>query len=310
MVKHFYLFIALFLLSCSEEHPMSEITAFGTDATLDIITWNIENFPKAATTLEYIQDLILLLNPDIIALQEIESETSFNLLANHLGNDWVGYRYSDSNWGELAYLINLSHINIIEEPYSILEEYEEPIDTLEHYFAYRPPYVLHIEFLDEDGTSNVFKIIDVHFKCCGDGVLDSIDTDDGVLDEDVYWDEEYRRLQANYYLKQYIDEYFIEDKVIILGDFNDELIDTSNVFLNFITDPDYEFADIHIAEGPSSNWSFPNWPSHLDHILLYNNLYSTSTQTLRLDDYIIGGWSKYDNYISDHRPVGISISVD
>ena len=67
---------------------------------------------------------------------------------------------------------------------------------------------------------------------------------------------------------------------------------------------------MYIAEGSQSNWSFPNWPSHLDHILLYNKPYSTSTQTLRLDDYIIGGWGKYDNYISDHRPVGISISID
>ena len=265
---------------------------FGEDATLDIITWNIEFFPKEATTVEYVQDLILSLNPDIIVLQEISSATSFNLLANNLGNDWVGYRYSDSNWGELAYLINLSHINIIEEPYSILEEEE-------HYFAYRPPYVLHIEFLEEDGTLNPLKIIDVHFKCCGDGVL-----------ENDYWDEEYRRQKASIYLQEYIDENFRENKVIILGDFNDELIDTNNVFLNFINDEKYEFSDMHIAEGSSSNWSFPNWPSHLDHILLYNSSYSTSTQTLRLDDYIIGGWRKYDNYISDHRPVGISISVD
>ena len=77
-----------------------------------------------------------------------------------------------------------------------------------------------------------------------------------------------------------------------------------------MTDSDYEFSDMYIAAGPSSEWSFPNWPSHLDHILLYNNPYSTSTQTLRLDDYIIGGWGKYDNYVSDHRPVGINISVD
>ena len=196
--------------------------------------------------------------------------------------------------------MNLSHINIITEPYAILNTYE-------HYFAGRPPYFLEIEFLnedgipisDEDGNPKRFEIINVHFKCCGDGNL-----------EEDYWDEEYRRLQSNYYLKQYIDTWGGDDSVIILGDFNDELVDSDNVFLNFITDSDYEFSDMYIAEGSQSNWSFPNWPSHLDHILLYNNPYSTSTQTLRLDDYIIGGWGKYDNYISDHRPVGISISID
>ena len=297
MAKYFYLFFILFLFSCSEEHPMTEVQ-FGSDATLDIITWNIENFPKASTTLEYVQELILSLDPDIIALQEISSLTSFNLLADNLGDDWVGYRYSDSNYGELAYLINLSHINIIKEPYSILE-------AEEHYFAYRPPYVLHVEFLEEDGTLlDSLKIIDIHFKCCGDGLIDTAED----------WDEEYRRQNASEHLKEYIDETFYRegDKVIVLGDFNDELTDadSSNVFLNFIIDSDYEFSDMYIAEGSQSNWSFPNWPSHLDHILLYNNPYSTSTQTLRLDDYIIGGWGKYDNYISDHRPVGISISID
>ena len=199
MAKYFYLFIALFLLSCSEEHPMTEVQ-FGSDATLDIITWNIENFPKESITLEYVQDLILSLDPDIVALQEISSLTSFNLLADNLGDDWVGYRYSDSNWGELAYLVNLSHINIITEPYAILNTYE-------HYFAGRPPYFLEIEFLnedgipisDEDGNPKRFEIINVHFKCCGDGNL-----------EEDYWDEEYRRKQASYYLKEYIDNYYFD----------------------------------------------------------------------------------------------------
>ena len=69
---------------------------------------------------------------------------------------------------------------------------------------------------------------------------------------------------------------------------------------------------MHIAEGPPSEWSFPNWPSHLDHILIYNQYSETNlnTQTLKLDNYLIGGWDKYDNYISDHRPVGINITFD
>ena len=66
---------------------------------------------------------------------------------------------------------------------------------------------------------------------------------------------------------------------------------------------------MHIAEGPSTNWSFPNWPSHLDHILITNEIldFDISTNTIKLDDYMIGGWDKYDSYISDHRPVGISL---
>ena len=291
-----YFIFSLFLffcLSCSHENEDDGIAQipFGSEFSLDIITWNLETFPKHSNTIEYVADFIYSLNPDIIALQEISSTSQFNSLLNLLGDTWIGYQ-SES----LAYLININNITITDTPYSILEEEE-------HYFAYRPPYVLDIEFLAEDGTPNKFKIIDVHFKCCGDGNL-----------EDYYWDEEYRRLQANYYLKQHLDENFTSNTVIILGDFNDELTDSdeNNVFLEFLNDSSYYFSDINIANGPTENWSYPSWPSHLDHILVYNQ-YSEShlnTQTLKLDNYLIGGWDKYDNYISDHRPVGINITFD
>ena len=143
--------------------------------------------------------------------------------------------------------------------------------------------------------------INVHFKCCGDGNL-----------EDDYWDEEFRRLKANEYLKEYIDENFNDQNVIVLGDFNDDIAEDSdnNVFMNFINDSEnYYFSDMHIAEGPSSDWSFPGWPSHLDHILITNELLNTDLdiQTLKLEYYISGGWGTYNRYISDHRPVGISL---
>ena len=28
-------------------------------------------------------------------------------------------------------------------------------------------------------------------------------------------------------------------------------------------------------------------------------------KTIKLDDYLIGGWGTYDQHVSDHRPVGI-----
>ena len=47
----------------------------GSDSTLDIITWNVQNFPKENDiTIEYLIELIGLMNVDIIAMQEIESE--------------------------------------------------------------------------------------------------------------------------------------------------------------------------------------------------------------------------------------------
>ena len=291
MLKPWFYILPIILMACSEEseNNNNNSISFGDSETLDILTWNIENFPKHAQTINYVSDIINDINVDVIALQEIEDQQEFNLLIDQLNDEWVGYRAStDSGWGELSYLINLNNIDITHYPYTILNEQE-------YYFAYRPPYVVKIRFNDEE-----FILINVHFKCCGDGLL-----------EEEYWDEEYRRLQANYYLKEYIDTYFFDKNVIVLGDFNDDIAESdNNIFMNFINDIDnYDFSDMYIAEGPSSDWSFPNWPSHLDHILITNELFSDTinVMTIKLDNFLIGGWSKYENYISDHRPVGIKL---
>ena len=188
----------------------------------------------------------------------------------------------DSVLGKLLFVSD-NYIEVINEPYEILEEED-------YFFAYRPPYVLEVAFNDRS-----YIIINVHFKCCNDTPSDS-----------------YRRLQASYYLKEYIDNNFSNERVIVLGDFNDDIAepDSTNVFVGFLNDSEnYFFTDMHIAEGPSSNWSFPSWPSHLDHILVTNELFvdTINTFTIQLDNYMIGGFQKYDNHISDHRPVGINL---
>ena len=62
-------------------------------------------------------------------------------------------------------------------------------------------------------------------------------------------------------------------------------------------------------------WSFPSWPSHLDHIIIsdelfddYNNL-NSSCNTLIVDDLFNNGWADYNQFVSDHRPVRISLDI-
>ena len=116
-------------------------------------------------------------------------------------------------------------------------------------------------------------------------------------------------------LKEYIDDNLPSNKVIVLGDLNDDIAESppNNVFQEVLDDSThYQFADLEIAQGNSSDWSFPNWPSHLDHILitdeLFNGLINTEVQTVKIDDYLDGGWNEYDQNISDHRPVAIKFS--
>ena len=74
----------------------------------------------------------------------------------------------------------------------------------------------------------------------------------------------------------------------------------------------YLFADMDIAEGSSAEWSYPNWPSHLDHILITNELFDNNSyvEVIRIDNFMDGGFSEYDQNISDHRPVALKLSTD
>ena len=284
-----YLIIILLSLSFNQDF---EDLSFGTDNALDVITWNIEWFPKNGNvTIEYVSQIIESLDVDIIAIQELDDTNSFTQMINSL-NGYNGY-FESSWFAGLAYIYKAETIGVNE----IYEIY-----TTNPYWSPFPrsPMVMDIDFLGEN-----YIIINNHFKCCGDGNLNL--NDDG--------DEETRRYIASTLLKEYIDENFYDKNVIMLGDLNDELTDNSNdnVFQIFFNDPEnYLFADYEIAQGSSNGWSFPNWPSHLDHILITDELFDfvVSTDVIRIDDYMDGGFSTFDQYISDHRPVAIKIIQD
>ena len=264
---------------------------FGTDTTFDIISWNIEWFPKNNNTASQVQEILTRLEADVYALQEIEDTTLLKQVVSNI----PGYEcyFKSSYYGGLAYVYNTNTIQINSK-------YE--IFTSQPYWNAFPrsPQVLDCNFM-----GNNYIIINNHFKCCGDGTLNTNDTND----------EENRRLQAVTYLKQYIDNTLLGKRVILLGDLNDEIIDNTanNVFQDFINDnTNYLFTDMFIAEGNSIDWSYPTWPSHLDHILITNELFAdfqnfnSFVSVIRIDDYM-GSWSNYENNISDHRPIGLKL---
>ena len=262
--------------------------SFGSADNLDIITWNLEWFPKnGQTTIDSLTTAITALDVDIIAVQEINNTSEFNNLILQL-NGYSGY-YGGSNL-RLGFIYKSSlSVNSISP---ILNNYSFE-------FASRLPLLMDVTF---EGVN--FIIINIHFKCCGDGTLDLSNPSD----------EETRRYNAMNLIAQYINQNHSNDNVVVLGDFNDLLIDPSsdNIFQQVLDDSlNYTFADMAIANGGSANWSFPSWPSHLDHILitneLLNELNNGTIETILIDNFFSGGFFQYDAAISDHRPVGISL---
>ena len=336
--------ILLIIYGCAIDQPISsseplnepiQISSFGTDSSLDIITWNIEHFPKNGnTTIDAIIDIIRDLNVDIFAFQEIESASSFNELVSSLEcqevlynafgdcnqslgwlntengceeifgcenydiatkfyldyNDcnnacnvyWEGFRANSASYSmNLAYIYNSSKVTI-NNIYEIFND--------DWWSFPRSPLVIEFEYND-----NEIIMINNHFKCC-----------DGSED---------RRESAVNLLKEYIVQEFNNKRVIIVGDLNDSITDSesSNVFVNILSDSLFHFADMDIALSSSSNWSYPTYPSHIDHIIISNELFdnfNNEIETIKIDYEFMGGWSEYDSKISDHRPVGIRLNFN
>ena len=286
-----YLFLLFpFASVCSQT---IENLHFGTEETLDIVTWNIEWFPKNdQTTLQYVVEIIEAIDADIIAIQEVDDYFYFNDLIDFL-SDYDGYYQSSNNRG-LAYLYKSDII-------SINAAYELFLAPPESNNFPRYPMVFDINYYQERVV-----LINNHYKCCGNGALDLEDS----------WDEETRRYNANNLLKNHIDTQLANTPVVLLGDLNDILTDSQedNVFQNFLDDANnYQFVDYNIATGPSSNFSYPSWPSHLDHILITKELFQpfmedgAGVETIKVDEFLAGGFNEYDQNVSDHRPVGMRV---
>ena len=287
--------ISLLILSVHLLNAQSlEDLYFGTDSTFEVVSWNIEWFPKnGQATADSVKTIIQSLAADVYALQEIDDTTLLKQVINTI----PGYScyFKSSYYGGLAYVYNTNTVQVNKK-------YE--IYTSQPFWNSFPrsPQVLELTFNNQD-----YVIINNHLKCCGDGLIDLNDSSD----------EENRRLRAINLLKTYIDSVFENDKVIVAGDYNDILTDLSvnNIFNSFLNDSNYLFVDLPLALGSSSDFSFPNWPSHLDHILISNELFadfstpSSEISCIRIDDYM-NSWSNYDNNISDHRPVGLKLGAN
>lgn len=268
---------------------------FGTDSTFEVVTWNIERFPKNGDiTVDSVSKIIEFMDVDLIGLQEVNDSTLCRQMIDNLPEYEL---FMDDDWfGGLAYIYKTSSVSI----QSIYKIY----DTSPFWNAFpRSPLVVELIFNGE-----TFIIINNHFKCCGDGLLDMGNP----------YDEETRRHKASTLLKQYIDENFNSSRVIVIGDLNDIITDLpiNNVYQMFIDDStNYAFADMSIASEVSSEWSFPSWPSHLDHILITNELFTefsnpnSEIKTIKIDNFLAGGLAEYDLNISDHRPVGLKIQI-
>lgn len=254
------------------------VVSFEQNDDLEIVTFNLEQFPKAGNTIMHTAELLQHLNADVVAVQEISSEGALVELANQMTGWEAVFTIAPTSYGQsLGYLVKGTEVEV-------LDDFTQAWFEEDTYNFPRTPFVIKVRHR-ESGMETL--LVNLHLKAMGD------DTSVG------------RRRVASQMLQEYLDTNHPDDFVIVLGDFNDEINEEKaidDVFSNFTEEAEaYRFADATIADGSEDLWSYPSWPSHIDHILITDEWFNywESTTTIRPDQC----FEDYEDFISDHRPV-------
>lgn len=271
-----------------------ESTVVGNEATLEVVTWNIEHFPKSANTIEYVANIVNQIHPDILCMQEISDDSAFRTLLLALPNYAGASVVSHDDWNHLGIVYDTTQVQMLDM---------QMIMTNNSRAFPRAPYVLHCRWHGRE-----YYVIDNHLKASGDNVVDTSDS----------YDEEMRRIEATTLLHDYVAANLANKAVIMVGDMNDCIQEprSTNVFLPLLDDDAHWLAaDMVIAQNPNQyDYSYPSWPSHLDHVFISDELFTdfnhtgSSISVLKPDRTLSGGWSQYDENVSDHRPVALVLN--
>ena len=287
--------------SNNSDPVMPNVSSIDDPNKIEIVTWNIENFPKNSYTNDYVKAIVEGLGADVFILQEIQSRASFAAMLNEIA-DFDYFIQATSTTLNLAIIYKRGIVAI--------KSSAELFNDDSHFFAGRPPLLTKLEW-QKNGITKELTIINLHLKCCGDNSIEIGNNDD----------EEYRRVVACQLLHNYVSDSLYSQNVVIGGDWNDAIQEpeSTNIFQIFIDDStNFKFVDMNIAHGDAANWSWQGWSSsypaiHFDHILINNNLFDELDNSgvigvIKLEEYFENGSSEYDENVSDHRPVYFKFS--
>lgn len=284
-------------ITAPDAPALAVIPAKGTAATLDVASWNIEWFGSTGNgpTNEPLQmsnakDIIGGTDFDIWGVAEIVDQAAWNSLESQLPG-YTGFIASES-----TVTSGSTYYGSTEQKVGIL--YKSSVATLlgariiltanDTDFAGRPPLEVRLQVTLNGVTQEVVVIV-LHMK---------------AFDDVPSWQ---RRQNASVALKSYLDTTWPTHKVIVVGDWNDD-VDTSitagqaTPFQNFVSDAArYAFPTRALSlAGVSSTTGYPDI---IDHHLNSNELNATlvpaSTEVYRVDSFI----GSYDASTSDHFPV-------
>lgn len=269
----------------------AQIPKIGNDTLLDIGTWNIEWFGDTQNgpsneALQYtnVKDVLTKTDVDVWSLCEVSDPAVFQNLLTDLGKYKASLAtYSQTQKTALIWksdLFNLISTNLV------LTESQYDYD-----FAGRPPLEVMLQRKDSLNPDTIFFYV-VHLKAYSDA------TSYG------------RRKNAAGYLKTFLDVNRRNNHVIVLGDWNDNILGstysgtTISPFLNFVNDSaHYFYASRQLVDQGKKSYD-ASYGTMIDHMMLSRNLDSFYLKgQARVLDMLPTYISSYVSTTSDHFPV-------
>jgi len=272
------------------------IPQYGNANKLDVACWNVEWFGSTANgpsneVLQFsnILNVLQASKIEVWALEEVSDTQVFKKLLDSLPHH-NGFLASISQTQKTALVYDTLQFKMLSQKLIITNQYYD-------FSSGRYPFEV---VLASKNSKDTFVFIVIHLKA-------NVGT---AIEKQESWQ---RRKNASKHLKTYIDQSRANDKVIVLGDFNDDtdtsiFIGNSTPFDTLLNDSiNYQFLTKSLSVDKTS--STVGFSDMIDHQMVSNELFTlynpSSCKVLRLDSYI----NNYSNTTSDHYPVFASYNV-
>ncbi len=282
--------------------------------TLDVVNWNLEWFGDNAAELPQemtrTRSIMNHLDADIYALVEIVNTDSLNSLVQSLNGNYsyivspfasLASSPNDPDYAgaqKLAFVYRNSAVRNVKGRALLQNSSSAYYDWASGRF----PYMVYAEVLCADQNWRSFYFVIIHAKAYADYTSCS------------------RRRSGAQEMKDTLDNEYANERLIILGDFNDDLDTTicnsfseSNYacFVKDSTDANsYRSVTLPLSQAGVS--SINGYSSFLDHVIISNEVvpYYLNGSAEMLQNKVNSWVSNYTAYVSDHYPVRTRYVVD
>ncbi len=283
-----FLLIGAFISGHAQDQPGISLQEISNDSTFDVVTWNIEWFGSETNgpndldlQLNNVIEVIETIDADLYAFQEIVDKPRFFALRDSL-EEFNGFFASYFQQQKTAYLFRTSVIDSLDS--GLLEAQQNEAD----WAGGRFPLFFEFDLTIGEKTLRVFSY-NLHAKA--------------FADQNAY----NQRSNSAESLKKYLDRTRSNASVMILGDFNDGLTESTfnnepSPYAPFVEDDSYLPITKPLEEDGQASYLSDEYRSFIDHIIATNvlkNIFLEGSQQVADISYI----ENFETTTSDHAPV-------